>query len=261
MGAGTDRVSKAKRMEDEFSISKEGVAQIFIQYHTLVELKTWDWNCVDLMLDFDKAITSKHMSGDSRVILGLMFAFGIFDARRTILVKLSGKKNSQMDDAIDEGLEVVEAVLNGYQTEHHNIKPSQATTLKQWMDELYEGSTGIFDVPTAVKQEMLKLLSENDDLLAEETLKQQEEGVPQEITDDIMGDFPYDPERYPFYDTSEMIENPNRKAEFRTALLDGYDYFRYIDTKMGIVEGDFSYISKGMKSNGKKKNKGETIDD
>lgn len=261
MGKGKDQVSKGKRMDDDFGFNKEGVTQLLLQYHTMLELKQWDWNAVDLLADFEKALTSTELSGDSRVLLGLTFGFGFFDARKMILTNLTGKKNSQIDELIDDGLEVIEAVLNGYNTTYHNINPSNATSLEQWMNEVHSGETTIFDVPNAVKQDMLQLLSENDDSLAAETIRQQVEGPDQTEMDDIMGNFPYDPERYPFYDTSEMIENPSRKSEFRTALLDGYDYFRHLDSKLGIVEGDFNYISKAMKATGKKKAKGETIDD
>lgn len=262
MGHGKDTVSGIKKLEDNYGSTPEGVQALFEQYRQLQHLEIHDWNAVDIRITFEQALTATAMEEDDRLAAALIYGLELSAIQASQLMSV---KVSAIKEHTENAREAVEAVLNGYPTKHHATSSSKATTLSGWIQEVREGKTMMFDIPKAVWDSLLTYLvnGKKEDKLAKETLRQQAEGRPLEGENglnDIMGNFPYDPERYPFYDTSEMIENPNRRGDFKTAKESGYDYFRDSDLRNGVTSDDFTHLSNGLKMVGYKKVKGDGSD-
>ncbi|PJN92062.1 hypothetical protein, partial [Bacillus sp. mrc49] len=120
-----------------------------------------------------------------------------------------------------------------YKSKRYIHRKSRAANIKEWLREVESGEINIFDMPAAVTSDYLSLLSYNfNDLLAASTLKQRVLGPPAEEIDDIMGRFPYRPDRYPYHGTSLAIEQPTGKPY--NPIKDGYDYFYKQDINNGV---------------------------
>jgi hypothetical protein len=62
-----------------------------------------------------------------------------------------------------------------------------------------------------------------------------------------MGNFPYEPSRYPFYITDTAMERGK-------GLGGGYDFFVNQDKRNGVTydENDFAHYAKGLRTQGKR---------
>ncbi|MDO7487024.1 hypothetical protein Q5O89_16775 [Peribacillus frigoritolerans] len=259
MGAGKDLVSKGKVMDDNYGINELGVTAMLDQYFSLKEMEIHSWDAVDIRIDFERAVSATILTGEDRLAVALVYGMQLNHREAG---KLMGIKPTAIKEHIENVLETVEAVLNGYRTTFHKQQPSQATNLEEWIEGVREGSTMPYDIPSKVTTALLTYLEGNRDKLAKETLRQRVEGN-EDIKDNfnIMGKDEYDVENYPFHQTSAMIEDPSRKRDYNGGKSDGPDYFHDQDRQNGVAYDDFAGVSKALKPMGKKAVKGGSSDD
>jgi hypothetical protein len=251
MGKGKDMVSGTKRMNDSFGYDPYGVRTMFESYYELKEMGLSNWQAVDIILDFEKALSATIMTAESRVMVGLVYGFGLTIMQAS---KLAGIKMSEAKEALDEALEVVEACLNGYDTTFfHKTTDSTAINLDEWLAGVRSGQTLALDIPPAVMDNMFNYLISIGDkkILAIINPKPQEE----EEEEEPFGG-------YPFHPTSASIEDPNRKGSFNR--YKDKDYFVIQDKRNNVVSLDSikdpdALIS--LKTTGKRKSKGDGEDE
>jgi hypothetical protein len=197
-------------------------------------------------------MTAYILEPEMRVALALRY--GLQLDKFPQMKRISGLDVKDIKASLEEAVETVEAVVNGFKTAFKKTKPSQATTVEQWLAEVAEGITHIFDVPDDVITNLLELSTK--DKQAQETLRQRIEGAPllgENGLFDIMGYFDYDYTRYPFFVTSPEKESPNRRQNEYVRQRDGYDYFAKKDEGEVFYDADdFAHIAKGAKITGKR---------
>lgn len=259
MGKGIDSKSKEKKMQDVFSYNVEGIGVMLEDYYVLKGMEAHDWEAVNIRIDLEMALNSNDLSADMREVLGLRFAC---QYNKIQISKLTGIKGSKIQALIDDAIEIIECVMNGIERTYKNKPvPSTATTLEEYRQEVREGLVNIFDVTSHVFTDILNQTAKKDKQ-AQEVLRQREEGAPQNIIDEIMGNIPYNVEIWNFYQTSPMVEGAMREGEFINSLQSGYDAFRDSDRhhKVSGSEDNFATYSKSLRATGKKKNKSDTND-
>ncbi|MED4046697.1 hypothetical protein P4640_27240 [Priestia aryabhattai] len=126
--------------------------------------------------------------------------------------------------------------------------------LNDWREDIREGNTMIFDISYEIHTDLLEYLAGNQDKLAVETLRQRENGMPQDIHDKIFSNIPYSEEIWKSYGddkVSRIIEDPMRKRDYKNVIVDGYDYFRAQDKHYCVLATDKNdIISKGLRLTG-----------
>lgn len=253
MSVGADTYSKTKRLNDEFSIDVLGVRAMFEGYFELSEMALSSWSSVDIKIDFEQALTATIMTPESRLMVGLVYGFNLTLLQAS---KLAGIKLSEAKEALDYAHEVIEAVLNGYDTTFFNkTVPSTANNLDEWIQDVRAGRCLPFDIPEVVMSNMFHYLVDKKDKLVLAIKSAKTNNDPDEDID--VNDNPDN--GYPFYQTSEKIENPNRRGNFNA--FSDYDYFREQDRKRVVYSDDIDSYSKGIRVTGKKKTKGDGDND
>jgi hypothetical protein len=250
MGKGKDMVSGTKRMNDSFGYDPYGVRTMFESYYELKEMGLSNWQAVDIILDFEKALSATIMTAESRVMVGLVYGFGLTIIQAS---KLASIKMIEGKEALDEALEVVEACLNGYDTTFfHKTTESTATNLDEWLAGVRSGQTLALDIPPAVMDNMFNYLISIGDKKALAIINPKPSDNEEE--EEPFGG-------YPFYNTSSAIEDPNRKGEYNP--FRDKDHFRNQDKGRviyydGLNEPD-AILS--LKSTGTRKMKGKDSED
>jgi hypothetical protein len=261
MGKGMDVVSKSKTAEDKYLISELNIKNLFQDYLRLKEESqfSFDKEIVNICLDFEQALTSYQFDDVMRTTIALTQVLGLSQAQAA---KLSGLSMKEIREGYINALQTILRIMNGeLQAPTKRTSPSQAKTVDEWLEEVIEGTTFIFDTPDDVLTDLLHKMRNHE---SKETLRQRKEGQPLEGENgifDIMGYFEYDPERYPFFETSALVENPMRKGEFVTSKASGTDKFRDSYRHNGVSSSDMNTLAKGLQIVGKKKTKGDGEND
>jgi hypothetical protein len=234
MGKGMDTVSKAKAAQDKYLANEWGVKDLLQSYRGLVEhgFYSHDKEALDIRIDFETALQAYVLDGVHRASLALIYGLELTLAQASRLTNYTVK---ELREAQPEALSLIFGIMNGeIITPYKKVSPSQADNIQDWLEEIIEGRTFIFDIPEAVTDELMGMMK---DKLSQEVKRQQVEGQPLEGENglfDIMGYFPYELERYPYHKTIAYIEDPNRKGNFRFGSYDEADYFRSQDRRNGV---------------------------
>lgn len=235
---------------DTYKYHEGSVATLLMDYETLKTMGTYsyDVSAPDICLDLERSLTSTLITPDSREAAALIYGLQLSFVQAS---KITGRKASVLKENLQDLCEVVEATLNGFHTMYKTTTPSKAKTVSEWLKEVHAGDTFLYDIPTGVHESLLTFLADNRDKLAQSTLEQKENEQPE------VEPVAYEPDDYPFHETSEKIESPNRKAASKN---NRYDYFREKDLDHNVAAVDFSRIAKGMHPTGRKANRCKTSD-
>lgn len=253
-------------MTNQTFINKEAILIYLKDYTELKETEAHDWSAVDFRLDLKKALTATVLTPDQRVAVALIYGLGLtfVQARKYIDMKVS-----ELKETLDDALEAIEAVINGYKTDYHAMPPTQTDNLLDWLAGVSEGAVMPLDVPDKVVGSLLDSLAARDPL-AKEALKYHQMDTEElaayvlGIKDsfNIFGKDPYDVENYPSHDTSHAVEDPNRSnsTDFVNSKIHGYDFFRDQDRHHDVGEFIDEEYSRSLRSVGKKATKSKSSD-
>jgi hypothetical protein len=244
MAKGAENFGKEKRMNDSFGYDVYGVRTICEGYYELKETEARNWTAVDIRLDFEQALSASILSPESRLMVGLHYGFGLSIMQISKLTKI---KMIDCKLALDEAHEQIEAVMNGYETTFFlKFEASTATNIDEWLAGVRGGKTMPYDIPADVMDNMWNYLVSIEDrqVMAILNPKPQENDDTEE--DEVGG--------YPFYPTSDKVENPMRNRDFNH--YKDYDYFMEKDRKkityyMALTEPDV--VTSGLKVTGRKR--------
>lgn len=213
-----DTYTKKKKIDDEFTYNEAGILQMLERYYSLSNSMT----SIDIKIDLDRALSSDLLSGSQRITLAFIYAFELNMLQTSKLLScsiLQVKKN------IDDSIELLEAIINGYKTKYIKTKTSVAKNLDSWKSEVMSGSINIYDIPANVNSDLLKLLEiEQNDILAAVKVNPK--------TDYKKAIGPANILDYPYHETSKAIEQPSGRAY--NPISDGYDYFYKQDTNNNV---------------------------
>ena len=172
----------------------------------------------ELIIDLDLAIRSSLFTSEEKVVFGL--AYGLSKSKNEVR-RLTGWTFKEIDVLMDTAHEKLEALLNGYMyskdAPYHSTSSLGQVSLDTWIDMVAGHEANPFDPP----KHLMKV--------------GKADGVYQEKVGKLEDDYPY-------YDTSEAIENPNRKYNYRPGV--DHDAFRRQDEYYGLGELFDEYDSK-----------------
>lgn len=168
---------------------------------------------IEMKMDLDNALTSTLLTAEHRKVL---FAVNNLEFNFMQSAKLLGYGVLEVQELLVEATEIITAVMNGYRSEHHkgydNVVP---TTLQDFLIALdFNVVSPLSELTSALQHDLLNYLVEQEnDRLAKEVLRQQEEGTPQHVIDELFS-AEYSEELYNCYKVSDRIEKgqqENRK--------------------------------------------------
>ncbi|MCU5020524.1 hypothetical protein OCD65_27995 [Bacillus paranthracis] len=230
--------------------TKEKIDSILKEYHYFLEVDLKDGQLVQVKADIDRALESNVLEAEHRKVLACEYALELNIMQGA---KMSGLKVKEYREALDEALESLEAVLNGYKSEKLPTRVSQATDYTEYIQEVAEGVVSIFDMNASVINSLLHFLAKRGDALSKYKLGHavtEDRETPRAFVD--LEEEDSDP--YPFYKTSSAIEDPMRKADYVDWRVSGEDYFRKQDKNRGVVSyGDLTIIDYQDKVDGNRK--------
>ncbi len=197
MGAGSDIHSKAEVIENSYLQDSYGIERLLKEYLAMVEksLYQYDPSAQILAIDLRDALDTEIFTRLERQVLNLMY-FAQLSINQT--AKLLSIKAYNVIDIIAESFEKIAAVLMGYATKKLPDYLYVEYGLSEWVNAVGEGKAPIYTFPKKVNTDLLRLLADNRDQLAQETLKQRVEGPP------VLIEEPYNVGAYPFYDEKEL---------------------------------------------------------
>lgn len=201
-------------LEGEY-LEEELYTPLFIQtiLEETIELNT---NCfVEERIDFERAINSVALTGKQRLIIGCLFGLRLNIEQVVTLFNLGFM---ELQQELEEAIEIIEAIMNGYKHPMLEIRKSEARTVWQYFSELVDGKINIFDINLAVQRDLLRLLAEKfGDMVAFDGLLQLVNGVEKEEDSRTLE------EQYPFHKEASGKRNA------------GNDYFYNQDKQNNVV--------------------------
>lgn len=213
MSVGKDMISPNKRMNDKYSYDGYGVRSICESYYELREMEDRNWQAVDIRIDFEQALSATILSPESRLMVGLRYGFGLSIMQISKLTKI---KMLDCKVALDESYEVIEAVMNGYETTFfYKFEDSTAKNIDEWIQGVLAGKIMPYDIPDNVMDNMWHYLVSVKDRQVMSILNPKPQENVEEDEDGFGG--------YPFHQTSDKVEDPNRSRNFNPYRE--YDYF------------------------------------
>lgn len=223
MGAGAELTGKNKTMQDKLGINEEGLVSaetmtiILDSYYALKEESYQSWNAAETLIEFDLALTSTAFTEIQRKVIASHYSLGLNNMQTSKLLKISVR---DVKSNLEEAIEVLEAVHNGWESNTVQFTKSKATNLDEYLYEVGAGLTNPFDATTAVMNNLLIYLTTTyEDAAAVETMHQREHGIPQHCMDEL---FPteYDPEMYPFHRSNDTGKKTSTNDYFYKQQLD-----------------------------------------
>lgn len=223
-----------------------------LKTYNLFEETDPNCNLLDLKADLDRALESNALDSTMRKALACEYALEVSLLQGA---KLVGVSLREYREALDDALETLEAVLNGYKSKRLRVGKPKALNYTEYLDEVGAGTISIYSITIQVRHSLLHFLSKKGDTLSRialgHTVTEDKDIAKQWLDlDDDEG------EEYPFYVTSSAIEDPNRTHDYVDWKVSGDDGFRQQDRNRGVVfYGDLSIVDNQPTKDGNRKKK------
>lgn len=164
----------------------------------------------DAKSDLDRAIQSEKITGEMLQIIYLKFNMELLTMDCLNMLDMKYEYFSEVED---EMFETLEAVMNGYPTKRRKYKV-QGQSLNEMLELLGNCEVSPFLLSTDAILEINMWLGDRGDLLAVETLRQQVEGMPQHIYDELFN-AKYSVELYNCYTTGGRGADDRLTAQYQ----------------------------------------------
>jgi hypothetical protein len=203
MGAGSDIQSKAEVIENSYLRDSYGIERLLKSVFTIAEKSRYqfDPSATTFIADLEAALDTDIFTPLERQSITLTY-YAQLNIRQA--AKLLDVKTYDIIDATAESIEKIAAVLMGYRTNELPAYPRAKYSLVDWIAAVGNGKAPIYMIPEDVNTELLRWLAEHGDDLAEEALRQREEGPP------LFIDERSEAEQYPCY-TWDQLRDMDRK--------------------------------------------------
>jgi hypothetical protein len=178
----------------------------------------FDQNNADLLLDIERALTSKHLNENHLSVLYCLYNLELNYIETAIFLQLDLLEvNSFKKDA----LELLLAVLNGYRTKYRKQYKKAPVSLLLSLDDIKNGSLFIFfPINKNLQLDLLNFLVLQGDTLAKNTLEYLLTGEIKIKEEIIENSDNLDDEEYPYYFLKEGVK---------------YDYFAKNDANNKVM--------------------------
>ncbi|MGH0741950.1 hypothetical protein [Bacillus paranthracis] len=217
--------------EDETLYTKESIVKILEAYFFFQEAELTDSKLMQAKADIDRALECDQLDSDMRVALACTHALELTMMQAC---QLSGIKVKDFREALQDGYEVIEAVMNGYKAKKLRTSSSKATDYEDYLKEIQDGSISMFDITDEVTDSLVHFLARKGDALSKhklghDTTKPRHEARAYVEFEEDEG------EEYPFHVTCNAIEDPMRKYDYVDWKASGFDYFRDQDRNRKMI--------------------------
>jgi predicted DNA-binding protein (UPF0251 family) len=177
MGSGSNVQSKAEVIENSYLRDSYGIERLLKSVFEIAERSRYkfDPSATTLITDLEMALDTDIFTPIERQTITLIY-YAQLNYRQA--AKLMEVKTHELIDATEEAIEKIAAVLMGYKTKELPAYPRVNYSPSEWLSAVGNGKAAIYHIPANINTELLHWLAANGDELAEETLRQRDEGPP-----------------------------------------------------------------------------------
>lgn len=160
---------------------------------------------IDIKIDLDRALTSTLLTAGHRKVL---FAINNLELNFMQTTKLLGYELLEVQDLLVEATEIITAVMNGRHSEYHSEFTNEVPdTLDDFLVALDLNTVNpLTELTDELQYSVLTYMKDElNDKLSKEVLRQQTEGMPQHVHDELFN-AEYSKKLYNSYKVSDRIE-------------------------------------------------------